>query len=102
MKKSFDFVGRLKTFLIISVAIMVVGVLMNVIFGTKMDVAFKGGTQLRYSYEVQPDLDKLETAAKEILGKDAAASLDEVNNTTVVSVTLCMSRKINFLLVRID
>lgn len=88
MKKNFDFVGHLKTFLIISGAIIVVGILMNIIFGTKMDVAFKGGTQLRYSYEVQPDLDKLETAAKEILGQNAEASLDEVNNTTVVSVTL--------------
>ncbi len=88
MKKSFDFVGHLKTFLIISCAIMVVGILMNVIFGTKMDVAFKGGTQLRYSYEVQPDLDKIEAAAKEILGESAEASFDEVNNTAVVSVTL--------------
>lgn len=88
MKKNFDFVGHIKTFLIISISIMVVGVLMNVIFGTKMDVAFKGGTQLRYSYEVEPDLDKIEAAAKEILGNDAEASLDEINNTAVVSVTL--------------
>lgn len=88
MKKNFDFVGHIRTFLIISISIMVVGVLMNVIFGTKMDVAFKGGTQLRYSYEVEPDLDKIEAAAKEILGNDAEASLDEINNTAVVSVTL--------------
>ena len=88
MKKSFNFVGHLKTFLIISAAIMVVGIVMNLIFGTQMDIAFKGGTQLRYSYEVQPNIESVEAAAKEILGSTAEASLDEVNNTSVVSITL--------------
>lgn len=43
MKKSFDFVGHLKLFLLISLGIMLVGVIANVFFGTSMDVAFKGG-----------------------------------------------------------
>ena len=88
MKKNFDFIGHLKTFLIISCAIMVVGLLVNVIFGTKMDVAFKGGTQLRYSYAAQPDEKKVSAVAKEVLGASASVSLDEVANTKVVSVTL--------------
>ena len=86
--KKFDFVGKLKTFVIISLAIMVVGLVVNVIFGTSMDVAFKGGTQLRYSYEKAPDLDKLTATAKEILGSDASVAFDEINSTDVVSITL--------------
>ncbi len=88
MKTNFDFVGRLKTFVLISAAIIFVGIVFNVIFGTQMDVAFKGGTQLRYSYKVQPDVAAVEVVAKEILGAEAAAALDEINNTKVVSVTL--------------
>lgn len=86
--KKFDFVGHLKTFLCISLAIMLVGVVMNVIFGTQMDVAFKGGTVLRYSYETAPDMDALSKAAKETLGSDASVAQDEVNSTAVVTVTL--------------
>ncbi|MBQ5841120.1 MAG: protein translocase subunit SecF [Clostridia bacterium] len=88
MKKQFDFVGKLKYFLIASVAIMVVGLLINVFFGTRMDVAFKGGTVIRYSYDTAPDVAKVTTAAKETLGNDAAVALDEVNSTKVISVTL--------------
>ncbi len=88
MKKQFDFVGNLKVFAIISAAIILVGIVFNVIFGTQMDIAFKGGTQLRYSYSAQPDVAAVETVAKEVLGADAEAALDDINNTTVVSVTL--------------
>ncbi len=86
--KKFDFVGHLKTFLLISLAIMLVGVVMNVIFGTQMDVAFKGGTVIRYSYETAPDMDALAAAAKETLGSEASVKQDEINNTQVVTVTL--------------
>ncbi len=88
MKKQFDFVGKLKYFLILSAVIMLVGIVFNVIFGTRMDVAFKGGTVIRYSYEVAPAVDKVTAAAKETLGNDAVVALDEVNSTKVVSVTL--------------
>ena len=86
--KKFDFVGHLKTFLCISLVIMLVGVVMNVIFGTQMDVAFKGGTVIRYSYETAPDMDALSKTAKETLGSEAAVAQDEINNTQVVTVTL--------------
>ncbi len=88
MKTNIDFVGRLKMFVIISAAIMVLGILFNIIFGTQMDVAFKGGTQLRYSYTAQPDVAAVETVAKATLGDDAKVALDTINSTQVVSVTL--------------
>ena len=63
MKKNFDFVGHLKLFGVIALAVLLFGGIFNVIFGTKLDVAFKGGTLIRYSYEQQPDLAALESAA---------------------------------------
>ena len=83
--KKFDFVGHLKLFVIISLAIMLVGAAVNVIFGTQMDVAFKGGTVIRYSYETAPDLDKIAAAAAETLGKDVKVAFDEVNSTNVIT-----------------
>ena len=86
--KNFDFVANLKKMLIISLCIMLVGVACNAIFGTKLDISFKGGTQIRYSYETAPDLDALTAAAKDKLGSEATLNLDNVNNTDVVSIQL--------------
>lgn len=88
MKKRFDFVGHLKMFALISLGIMLIGLVVNLVFGTRMDVAFKGGTLLRYSYETAPDLDALTKAAKDTLGDNAGVAFDTVNSTDVVSVTL--------------
>ncbi|MBQ4332676.1 MAG: protein translocase subunit SecF [Clostridia bacterium] len=86
--KNFNFVSFLKRALIISLAIMLVGVVVNVIVGTKLDISFKGGTQIRYSYETAPDMDKLTEIARAELGKDATLITDEVNNTSVVTIKL--------------
>ena len=86
--KKFDFVGNLKRVLIISLSIMLVGVIVNVVVGTKLDISFKGGTQIRYSYETAPDMDKMTEIAQAELGKDASLITDEVNSTTVVTIKL--------------
>ncbi len=86
--KKFDFVGHLKHFLILSAVIMLVGVVFNVIFGTGLDVAFKGGTQLRYSYEGEVDVQQADALAKELLGAEAVAAMDVINDTDVISVSL--------------
>ncbi len=86
--KKYDFVANLPKALMISAAIMVLGLLCNVIFGTQMDISFKGGTQIRYSYEAEPNMDKFEELAKKHLGSEAQIKLDEVNNKQVVSITL--------------
>ena len=86
--KKYNFVGNLKRALIISLAIMLVGVVVNVFVGTKLDISFKGGTQIRYSYETAPDMDKLTEIAKAELGNDVSLITDEVNSTTVVTIKL--------------
>jgi len=86
--KKYDFVGNLKRALLISLAVVLVGVVMNVVFGTEMDLSFKGGTLIRYSYETAPDVSAFEKLAEEKLGGDVSISLDDVNNTKVVSITM--------------
>ena len=48
-KKSFDFIGKRKIFLLISVALLVAGLLINLIMGTELDINFKGGAVFTYS-----------------------------------------------------
>lgn len=88
MKKSFDFVAKRKTFALISVCIIAVALIFNVIFGTEMDISFKGGTLMRYSYTGTLDMDKVTETAKSVLGNGATAKAETVNNTAVISISL--------------
>ena len=52
---NFDFCGKRKYFLMGSLAIIVIGILVNIFFGTEMDIQFTGGAIIKYSY--QGDID---------------------------------------------
>ncbi len=87
MKKEFNFIQSRKICVIVSLCIFAVGILFNIIFGTGMDVSFSGGTLVRYSYAETIDIDAVGAMAQDVLGKDAVASLENVDNTDVVTVT---------------
>ena len=88
MKKPFDFVGKRRMCLIISACILGVALLFNIIFGTEMDISFKGGTLIRYTYEGTVDVNVVKDTAQEVLGKDLSAKIETVNNTKVVTISL--------------
>lgn len=50
MKKLMDFTGKSKIFFGISIAIIVIGIICNCIFGATLDIQFTGGTILQYNY----------------------------------------------------
>lgn len=93
MKKSFDFVARRKLFAYISLGVLALALVFNLIFGTEMDISFKGGTLMRYSYSGTLDLDAAQAAAAEVLGNGVTVRVETVNNTDVLSVSL--SREIS-------
>lgn len=88
MKQSFDFIKSRKTCVIISLCIFAVGILFNIIFGTRMSITFRGGTLIQYSFAGDVDMDTLQATAQEILGSEAAAEIENYNDNDVVSVTL--------------
>ncbi len=88
MKKEMNFIAMRKTAVIVSLCIFAVGILFNIIFGTGMDISFSGGTLVRYSYSGDLNVDAVDAAAKAVLGNGAKATLENVDNTDVVSVTL--------------
>lgn len=88
MKKSFDFVACRKRCACISLVILVLALIFNVIFGTKMDISFKGGTLVRYSFSGTMDLDKATDAATQVLNDTVDVRVETVNNTEVLSISL--------------
>ena len=88
MKKPINFTGHRKLYICISLSILAVALVFNIIFGTQMDIAFKGGTLMRYSYSGTVDMGQVEKTAQDVLGSSAKAVIDTVNNTSVISISL--------------
>lgn len=49
-KRIVDFVGHKKIFFGVSIAIILIGIICNFIFGTTLDIQFTGGATLKFSY----------------------------------------------------
>ena len=65
-KKEFDFLKNKKVFFIIPVAIAVITIITALVIGVPVDIEFKGGTMLTYSYngtintnDVKAEVEKL-------------------------------------------
>ena len=65
MKKDLNFVGKSKIFFGISIAIILIGIVCNFIFGTTLDIQFKGGAIISYSFTGEVD----ESALKDTIQK---------------------------------
>ena len=55
MKKEFDFIGQRKIFFAIPIVIAVITIITALIAGVPVDIEFKGGTMLTYSYTGELD-----------------------------------------------
>ncbi len=94
MLKNFDFIAKRKLFLYISLGIMLVGLIVNLIMGVELDIQFKGGTLLQYTYE--SDLDKV-AATEFIREKFANAEVDITENgeNGLPTIAISMSDEID-------
>lgn len=54
-RRIIDFVGKKKIFFCFSIAIIVIGIIFNFIFGTRLDIQFSGGATLTFSYTGEVD-----------------------------------------------
>ena len=76
-QREFDFIGNKKKFFTFSIVLLAVVILSTFIFGADLDIRFKGGTILTYSYEGETgsvDLDEVEKLAEDILGGEVTVS----------------------------
>ncbi len=68
-KREFDFIGNRKKFYTISLAIMVIILIASFVFGVRLDIQFKGGSIINYSYTGEIDTAEVKTIASDILKK---------------------------------
>lgn len=89
-KKSFDFIGKRKIFLIISAAIILAGLIVNIFLPTELDINFKGGAIFTYALSGEVDKDGLTAMAKEHLGDSVEVSFskDVAGDNTQATFTL--------------
>ena len=97
-----DFVGKKKLFALISIAILVVCLVVNLIIGTVMDIQFTGGTIIKYSYTGDVSESVLKDTLKEFTdGKEKYAFAYDVittgddTNPNNVSVSLPVQDKLS-------
>lgn len=75
MQKSFDFVGNLKRFAIISCALMLVGIILTVVIGPELAIEFSGGTRISYSFTGDVKAEEVEALYKSTIGKEVKADI---------------------------
>lgn len=71
MKKfNIKFYENRKIYFGITIALLVVGVIFNIIFGTTLDIQFKGGAMLDYSFSGDIDTGEVESIVEEVTGQN--------------------------------
>ncbi|HCC34597.1 MAG TPA: protein translocase subunit SecF [Ruminococcaceae bacterium] len=96
-ERTFNFTKNLKIFAIISCAIFVVGIVVNLIFGLELDINFKGGTIFTYSYTGDIDVNAVEQTIEETIEQDVSVSqsTDITGDSTNLVVSLASSQSLS-------
>lgn len=84
MKKDLNFIGKSKIFFGISLAIIVIGLICNIIFGATLDIQFKGGTIANYGFVGEIDQEALKDAIQSATPEHQVSftiTQDIMNNT---------------------
>lgn len=84
----FDFIKNRKIYFIISVSIIVIAVACSFIFGVNLDIEFKGGTIITYSYEGDIDKAAFESAIEGVVGN---VSINESNSIATGATNLVVT-----------
>ncbi len=74
MTKTYNIVGKRKIYYIISISIILIAFLFTAIFGVKLDIQFKGGTLISYSFAGDIDTSKIASAASSVVGQEVTAT----------------------------
>lgn len=73
--KSFSYCKNIRYFIILSSILLFTGVLVSVTGGIKLDIDFRGGSIVNYSYEGDIDLEEAGSLVKDELGREVSAQM---------------------------
>lgn len=88
MTKNFDFIGKRKFSFTFSIALIVIILAFTVFRGVKLDIEFKGGTFVNYSYSGELDIDKFANTAKDVIGVKTSVTKGQDFTTGLDTVKL--------------
>ncbi len=74
LKFNYDYIGHKKIFFIISASLMAVIILCTAIFGVKLNINFRGGSIISYSYGIELNEEELEAVVEDAIAKDVTIS----------------------------
>ncbi len=101
MRKELNIVGKKKIFALISLTLLVLGLICNLVLGTRMNIQFTGGTIIKYSYTGEVSKADMQKALAETTGgkETYSFSYDVVttakdSNPNNVSVSLPVKDKL--------
>ncbi len=97
LKFHFDFVGKKKIFFIISGALIAIILLFTAIFGVKLNINFRGGSIVTYSYAEGTDIAGMEALAEEAIGKQVSVSTKQSfgDNPNELDITIADEQSLN-------
>lgn len=89
MKKfNIDFFGKRKIYFGISLALMAIGIIFNVIFGTTLDVQFAGGAVIKYSVDGEVNQDEVAKIIEDTINRKCSVATNTVIGTGENQVTV--------------
>lgn len=93
-KMNYDFVGKRKTFYIISICIMVIGIAFNIFFGTTLDIQFSGGTMVSYTYTGDVSSDAVKGVIEGVIGEQikTTGGVDSQTGRETITISLLASK----------
>lgn len=94
----FDFIKNRRIYFGISIAVIAIGLVFNLFLGTKLDIQFKGGTIVSYSFTGTIDREDAEKKIGDALGQNVNVQLsnNQVNNTKNLIVTVVDNSELSF------
>ena len=89
-KKQFDFIGHRKVFLIISLVIIVAGILCSILMPIDLDISFKGGTLVRYTFSGDLDEGQVDDFVSAQLGRSVEVPpfSSDMSGTSLIEISL--------------
>lgn len=90
MKKQFDFIGHRKVFLIVSLVIIVAGILCSILMPIDLDISFKGGTLVRYTFSGDLDEGQVDDFVSAQLGRSVEVPpfSSDMSGTSLIEISL--------------
>lgn len=91
-RRDFDFLKYRKYFLLFALCVILVGVVFNVVRGTKLDIKFTGGAMLKYSYSLDNTVSYSDVSASNYMKLDKTAIAGMVKEVTGQDSTITIAQ----------